>query len=229
MDRSTTIEGRGYQTVIGAASLAVGPLVMAVGNLLHPKESSDLGRQAAIIAEQATRWYLAHLLLFIGLVVFVPGLLALTGLAAARRPRVGYAARVLLVIGVAGSAAIFAAEMLAGRFGSLGAAATEEFLNTMFSAPVAAPLIPVALALFVGAAVVTAPLIAGGGPLRWPAVAFLVGMLLVLAEVISSQVLLSQIGGFLIWGGGAAFAWLLVRGQVRAPAEAGAGQALPAG
>jgi hypothetical protein len=112
MDRSTNTELRGYQTSIGAGSLAVGPLVMAVGDLLHPTESSDLARQAAIIAEQATRWYLAHLLLLIGLVLFVPGLLTLTGLAAARRPRVGYAARVLLVIGVAGSAAIFVAEML---------------------------------------------------------------------------------------------------------------------
>jgi hypothetical protein len=229
MDRSTSTEGRGYQTVIGAASLAVGPLIMAIGNLLHPEESSDLGRQAAIIAEQATRWYLAHLLLLVGLVVFVPGLLTLTGLAAARRPRVGYAARVLLVIGVAGSAAIFLAEMLAGRLGSLGAAATEQFLNTMFSAPVAAPLIPIALALFVGAAVVTAPLIAGSGPLRWPAVVFLVGTLLVLGEVISSQVLLSQLGGLLIWGGSVSVAWLLVRGEAGAPAEAGAGQALPAG
>jgi hypothetical protein len=66
MDRSTSTEERGYSTLIGAASLAVGPLVMATGNLLHPKESSDLGRQAAIIAEQATRC-----------------------LAAARRPRAG--------------------------------------------------------------------------------------------------------------------------------------------
>ncbi len=229
MDRSTNTEGRSYQILIGAASLAVGPLVMAVGELLHPKETSNISGQAAIIVEQATRWYLAHLLLLIGLVLFVPGLLALADLAAARRPRVGYAARVLLVIGVAGSAAIFVAEMLAGRLGSLGAAATEDFLDTMFSGPIAAPMIPVALAFFVGAAVFAVPLIAGSEPLRWPAVVFLVGTLLVLAEVASSQVLLSQIGSVLIWSGSVAFAWLLVRGEVGAPAGAGAGEALPAG
>ena len=221
-------QGRGYQTVIGAASLAVGPLVMAVGDLLHPKESPDLGRQAAIIAEQATRWYLAHLLLFLGLVLFVPGLLTLAGLAAARRPRVGYAARVLVVIGLAGISATFVAEMLAGRLGSLGAAATEQFLATMFSGPIAGPMVPVAAAFFVGSAVFAAPLIADGGPLRWPAVVLLVGTLLILAEIISSQVLLSQIGNFLVWGGSVAFAWLLVRGDVGAPAGARAGQALPA-
>ncbi|MGH2651750.1 MAG: hypothetical protein ACRDHK_11135, partial [Actinomycetota bacterium] len=66
------------------------------------------------------------------------------------------------------------------------------------------------LSLFVGAAVVAAPLIADSGPLRWPAVVLLAGTLFVLAEIISSQVLLSQIGNFLIWGGSAAFAWLLL-------------------
>ena len=225
----TAISQRGGYRTLGVVSLAVGPLVMAVGDLLHPKESSDLGQQAAIIAEQASRWYLAHLLLVLGLSVFVPGLLTLADLAAARRPRVGYAARVLVVIGLAGVSAVFVAEMLAGRLGSLGAAATEQFLDTMFSGPIAGPMLPVALAFFVGAAVFAAPLIADAGPLRWPAVVLLVGTLLILAEIISSQVLLSQIGNFLVWGGSAAFAWLLVRGEVGAPAAAGAGEALPAG
>jgi hypothetical protein len=229
MDRSTNMRGRGYQRVIGAASLAVGPLVMAIGDLLHPQETSDISGQAAIIVEQATRWYLAHLLLFIGLVLFVPGLLTLTNLAAARRPRVGYAARTLTVIGVGGTAAIFVAEMLAGRLGSVGAAATEEFLDTMFSGPIAGPMLPVALAFFAGAAVFAVPLIVDSGPLRWPAMILLTGVLLVLAEIISSQVLLSQIGNLLIWSGSVAFAWLLVRAEAGAPAEAGTGQALPAG
>jgi hypothetical protein len=229
MDRSTNLKGRNYQTMIGAASLAVGPLVMTVGDLLHPNETSDINGQAAIIVEQAPRWYLAHLLLFIGLVVFVPGLLTLTNLAAARRPRVGYTARVLTVIGVGGTSAIFVAEMLAGRLGSVGPAATEDFLDTMFSGPIAAPMLPVALAFFLGAAVFAVPLIAASGPLRWPAVVLLVGVLLVLAEIISSQVLLSQIGNLLIWSGSVAFAWLLVRGEAGAPVQARAGQALPAG
>src|SRR5436309_128831 len=55
MDRSTNMEGRGYQTMIGAASLAIGPLVMTIGDLLHPEETSDISGQAAIIVEQATR------------------------------------------------------------------------------------------------------------------------------------------------------------------------------
>jgi hypothetical protein len=105
----------------------------------------------------------------------------------------------------------------------------EEFLDTMFSGPIAGPMLPVGLAFFVSAAVFAVPLIVDAGPLRWPAVVLLVGILLVLAEILSSQVLLSQIGNLLIWSGSVAFAWLLVRGEAGAPAGARAGQALPAG
>jgi hypothetical protein len=208
-----TAQRAGYQTLVGAASLAVGPLIMAVGDLLHPEETWDTSGQAVIVADQPTRWYLAHLLLLIGAVMFVPGVLTLTDLVAARRPRVGFAARILLVIGLAGMSAIFAAEMLAGVFGSLGVAATEEFLRAMFSGPIAGPILPLTLAFFAGATMLAMPLIADAGRLRWPALVLLTGTLLVLAEIISSQVLLSQIGNLLIWGASAAIAVLLVRGE----------------
>jgi hypothetical protein len=229
MNEPTKMNARRPQTLIGAASLAVGPLIMASGNLMHPAESSDISAQAAIIVDHATRWYLAHLVLLVGMVLFIPGLLSLADLASARKPRIGYAARVLLMIGVAGSCAIFLAEVLAGRFGAAGLAQTESFLDTMFSAPIAGLMIPIALAFFVGAGVFAVPLIAGSGPLRWPAVVFLGGTLLVLGEIITSQVLLSQIGGVLVWGGSVAFARLLVRGDVSESAAASTGIPLPAG
>jgi hypothetical protein len=50
---------------------------MAIGDLLHPKESMAPPEQIAILVDQASRWYTAHLLLFVGLMLFIPGLLAL--------------------------------------------------------------------------------------------------------------------------------------------------------
>jgi hypothetical protein len=90
-------------------------------------------------------------------------------------------------------------------------------------------MLPVAAAFLAGSATAAVALIAGAGPLRWPAVVLLAGTLLILAEIITSQVLLSQIGNLLIWGGSVSVAWLLVRGAVGAPAGARAGEALPAG
>ena len=57
--------------------------------------------------------------------------------------------------------------------------------------------------------------------MQGPAVILLVGILLVLAEIISSQVLLSQLGNLLIWSGSVAFAWLLVRGEAGASPSPG--------
>ena len=63
--------------VIAVASLVIGPLLMSVGDLFHPIESMDVTAQANIIIEHASRWYAAHLLLLIGMLIFIPGLLAL--------------------------------------------------------------------------------------------------------------------------------------------------------
>jgi hypothetical protein len=119
---------------------------MAVGDLLHPKETADITSQAAIVVEHAGRWYLAHLLLLIGLVLYLPGLLTLTDVAVPRRPRTSHAARLLLVIGAVGASAIFLAEMLAGRLGAVSAAAMKDLCDTMFSGSIAAPMVPLLLA-----------------------------------------------------------------------------------
>ena len=101
-----------YRSGIAASSLVVGPLVMSIGDLIHPAESSDAAAQITILMDGAARWYAAHLLLFIGSLLFIPGVLALTGLAAERRPAIGYAAQVLMMIASSALAAVFVFEML---------------------------------------------------------------------------------------------------------------------
>ena len=208
---ATTVAQGEHHGPVAIASLAIGPLIMAIGDLMHPQESADVARQAAIIVDHPDRWYVAHLLLLIGIVVLVPGLLVLTGEAAARWPRSGRVARVLVLSGTAGASAIFAVEMLAGRLGSADHAATTSLLHTLFSLPVAVPIFTIALGFFVGTAMVAIRMIRGVDSLRWPAVFLLIGILLVVAEIVSSQVLFSQMGNVLIWLGTLGFAWRLRR------------------
>ena len=64
---------------------------------------------------------------------------------------------------------------------------------------------------------------AAGGRIRWPAAMILLGVLFVLAEILSAQVVLSQIGNILAFCGGAATAWLILHGdtgpQISHPVE----------
>lgn len=199
----------GYRSTIAAASLVLGPLLMSVGDLFHPQESLDAATQAAIILEQPSQWYAAHLLLFVGLLLFIPGVLALAELTGERRPAAGYWARILLLIGAASFSAIFVGEMLIGRYIADGAeiSAATALFESFESAFVVGVVIVGGFAFFAGVAVFTATLARADGPTRWPAVAFAIGTLLILAEIVTARVLLSQIGNVVILAASAAFAW----------------------
>jgi len=173
----------------------------------------DAGDQAAIIIEHASRWYAAHLLLFIGLLVLIPGILALTSLMAERRPAVAYAARVLILLGTAVFSAVFIAEMLIGRYVSDGAdlSAATELLETFQSGWVLGAVMAGVVAFMLGVAILAIPLVVTSRELRWPALGFATGALLIFAEIVTAQVLLSQIGNIVILAAGAGFAWRIVQ------------------
>jgi hypothetical protein len=204
---------RSYRTLVSAASLVAGPLLMAIGDLLHPEESMLPPEQVAIVVAHPSRWFTAHLLLFIGLMLFIPGLLALTALTGARKPGIGYASRVLVLVGTAALASIFVSEMLVGRFVAGGAdpAVATDLLESMFSGPILLVLGPAMLAFFVGTAAFSIPLMKAGGRVGRAAAIILIGVLLVLAEILSAQVLLSQIGNMLAFWGSATAAWLILQ------------------
>jgi hypothetical protein len=205
----------GYRTVIGATSLIVGPALMSVGDLFHPPETWVPGDQVAILARSASRWYTAHLLLFVGMLLLVPGFLILTKVAMDRRPAAGYAARLLMLVSVGAFSAVFVFEMLLGRFISAGAdrAAAVILLESFMSAQVFLALLPGLLAFFIGTALAVRALAFPDGPFRWPALGFGLGAILILGEIILAEVLLSQIGNIVILVAGIAFASLLLRGR----------------
>ena len=204
---ATSSDRPDYRSLIAGASLIGGPLLMAVGDLMHPAESMVPAEQIAIVAQHASRWYTAHLLLFVGLMLFIPGFLALAAITAARKPAAGYAARILILVGTSALAAIFVAEMLVGRFVLDGAATATALLESLFSGPMLAAVGPALLAFFVGTAVFAIPLMRAGGTMGWSAACILGGALLILAEIVSALVILSQLGNVLVFCGSAAIGW----------------------
>ncbi|HEX6407352.1 MAG TPA: hypothetical protein VFZ90_09195 [Gemmatimonadales bacterium] len=194
--------------MIEAGSLIVAPALMTVGDLMHPPESWDSAVQVAIIAAAARRWYLAHLLLLFGILLFVPGILVLSRTLLLHRPGLGYASRVLLLASVGGLSAVFACEMLLGGFVAADQQAAIALVDT-FNSRVLVALLPGLLAFFVGTGLFVAPIASTAGPLRWPALCLGLGALLILGEIISAQVILSQVGNTLIFVAGIGFARVL--------------------
>jgi hypothetical protein len=204
-----------YRTIIGATSLIVGPALMSVGDLFHPAESWSAAAQVTILAESASRWYVAHLLLFVGMLLFIPGILALTRVVCNRRPAAGYVARLLMLASVGALSAVFVFEMVLGNFISagVGRAAAVALLETFQSAAVFGALMPGLLAFFVGTAFAVVPLASTAGPFRLPALGFALGAILIMGEIVLAKVLLSQIGNIMILVAGTGFARSLLRSR----------------
>jgi hypothetical protein len=149
------------------------------------------------------------------MLLFVPGILALTELAADRKPAAGYAARLLLLVSVGALSAVFVFEMLLGRFILAGAdpSMAVSLLQTFQSGGIFGALGPGLIAFFIGTALVVVPLLSPTSPQRWPAIALALGALLIMGEIILAEVLLSQIGNILILVAGSGFASVLLRGR----------------
>ena len=60
---------RRAERVTTSVSLVLGPLLMSIGDLLHPEERMLPAEQIAIVVDHASRWYTAHLLLYVGMLL----------------------------------------------------------------------------------------------------------------------------------------------------------------
>jgi hypothetical protein len=185
---------------------------MSIGDLLHPKERMLPAEQIAIVVDHASRWYTAHLLLYVGMLLFIP-FLALSALTARLKPVQGYVARILMMIGTAGFASIITGEMLASRLvlDGVGNAAPISLWTNLFMGPVGAVVGPALIAFFVGTFMFAIPLLRGSERLRRPVALIVIGALFVLAEILTARVLFSQIGNVVVLFGSAEAAWLIAR------------------
>ena len=204
---------RRAERVTTSVSLVLGPLLMSIGDLLHPEERMLPAEQIAIVVDHASRWYTAHLLLYVGMLLFIPGFLGLSALTARLKPVQGYVARILMMIGTAGFASVVTGEMLASRLvlDGVGNAAPISLWTNLFMGPVVAAVGPALLAFFVGTFMFAIPLLRGSEQLRRPVALIVIGALFVLAEILTARVLFSQIGNVVVLVGSAEAAWLIAR------------------
>lgn len=202
---------RRAERVTTSVSLVVGPLLMSIGDLLHPEERMAPAEQIVIVIDHASRWYTAHLLLFVGILLFIPGFLGLSALTAMLKPAVGYAARILMMVGTAGFASIITGEMLASGLvaDGVGRAAPISLWTNLFMGRVVVAVGPALLAFFIGTFMFAIPLLRGAQRLRRPVALIVIGVLFVLTEILTAHVVFSQIGNIVVLCGCAEAAWLI--------------------
>ena len=202
-----------FASTLGAASMVMGPALMSIGDLFHPAESWDARAQVTIVAAAVDRWILAHTLLVVGMLLLVPGILAITRIVALRSAALGYASRVLFLISVGALSAAITHELELGVFVKAAGEQAAITLFEAFDAHVLPVLLPGMFSFFIATGLMVAPLARAAGPFRWPALCFGLGALLIFGEIALAMVILSQIGNVLILIAGIGFARGLRRAE----------------
>ena len=98
------------RTTVAAIGMIGAPLAFFLGTVVHPGLRSDEGAQLALIADNADRWYLTHVLGLIAVALFIPAILGVVGLVRKREPLwadVGGALSLVGLLGWTGIVVIF--------------------------------------------------------------------------------------------------------------------------
>jgi hypothetical protein len=96
--------------MIGACMVA-GPALLLVGNALHPvNHKTNESEWVAGIAANRGQWYVAHLLIFIGLPLFVPAIMGIVRIVRARASAWAEGGAALAVFGLLGTEAFVTVE-----------------------------------------------------------------------------------------------------------------------
>lgn len=213
---------------ITAASLAAATLVFLVANVIHPKEytRNHEREQLREIAENYTRWQLAHFLTFVSIMLFVFAIAGLAWVLYARRERQALIGGALGLCGLVAIAGVLALDGF--TWGALGQVSTwpgsdqntlENALHSVQQARWNLPFYVGSLAWLIGLAILSWGLIRERVVPAWAGWTFVAGVVMVGIEaaiqnnayfIVAAVVL--AIGGV---GVAAAINGALERGQPR--------------
>ena len=110
---SETAGARCLNRRIAGACLIAAPAVLLVGALVHPQVGHDASAHLAVAAQSPGRYYAAHAIILVGLVLFLPALLALVHPLRGTATALGLVGCALAIIGLFGATAVVAVDGIA--------------------------------------------------------------------------------------------------------------------
>ena len=103
---------RSFRRQVAGAAMIVAPLVFVIAEMLHAKLQTEAAKQLIAVADNTGRWYAAHVLILISLALTVPAFFGLVHLLGRGRAAFGHLGLVVFVPGVVALAAIVGMELV---------------------------------------------------------------------------------------------------------------------
>lgn len=138
------------KTITGVCLIAA-PLLLLIGEAIHPDDKSNAADELALVADNLGRWYAAHLVELIAFALMIPAVLGLAHLIHERKPGLAYTGGGLSLIGIVAVAAVIGADGFAGYFVAEAGAGSPTAVAVFDSLMESGRMIPVYIAtLLVG-------------------------------------------------------------------------------
>jgi hypothetical protein len=102
-----------FQRKAAGVAMIAAPLVSIVAEVLHARLRTDAGKQIEAIAANTGRWYAAHVLVLVALILFLPAFAGVVHGLEQKRPLLGNLGLVAFVPGMVALAALVGMELVA--------------------------------------------------------------------------------------------------------------------
>jgi hypothetical protein len=106
-----------FRKMVAGFCMVVAPLVALAGFIVHPATHTSESAQLSVVSAHMDRWYLAHLLLFVSVVVAVPAALGLMHMLREREVGFGHLGGGLALLGLMAIAGLIGMEMVTWQMG----------------------------------------------------------------------------------------------------------------
>ena len=109
-----------FRRTVRGASMIAAPLIFVIAEVLHAHLEEDPSAFLGAIAENTGRWYAAHVLVLVGLVLTLPAFLGIAHIVEARRPALANLGSLAFVPGMVALAALVGMELVAWQMAQPG-------------------------------------------------------------------------------------------------------------
>jgi hypothetical protein len=101
-----------FNRQVACGGMILGPIVIVLAELLHARLQTDPAGQFAAVADNTGRWYAAHALILLALVLLVPAFVGVVNLARRSRPLLAHVALIVFFPGLIALTAIVGMELV---------------------------------------------------------------------------------------------------------------------
>jgi hypothetical protein len=97
---------------VAGGGMILGPIVIVLAEVLHARLQTDPAGQFAAVADNTGRWYAAHALILLALVLLVPAFVGVVDLARRSRPLLAHVALLVFIPGLIALTAVVGMELV---------------------------------------------------------------------------------------------------------------------